>query len=283
MTLSDRWQRSELAVFCIYLVSTALLWWGARFLYGSGSLWIGIFGLLLTATLFALANTVDGTSRWFRHAIIVFGLGLSFPLLFRGEVTIFTVGSFLAAVFLLEVTQWRVLQFRQNLRSVRSFVIARAVLPAFFTSVSLILAAAIVLSPLGTKIIENPFPEEFIRKVFSFLKPPPILQQYQQYLQDPLLRGQFGQIAGITLEEGDDYAALMSKLASRESRRLGEIHGNVFTLGFFLGAFGAMRVLALPFLWLSFLAGFVVQSLFRRMRLIGEVDEPTVRTVLRWK
>lgn len=281
MALSVSWRWGEILVAAGFVLFSALCWWGAGFLRNEGSLGVFFVGLMGSSVALATMHIVEGTQSEVRRLAVVFGFGVALPFTFPQKDVLGLSLLFFAIPFL-EFAALRANRLRHNLRYVRVLPLARIVLPAYFTVVSAVLAAVVVVSPFGARVLANPLPEDLVRRMLSFVQPLPVAVPYEAYLKDPLVRQQFSTFAGVVLEEGDDSAAIVSKLVAQQTVRLQTSYSDVFRIGFFLTAFGVFRLLALPLMWAAMILLLLFLRALRGFHSIIQAEEPTVRTVMRW-
>lgn len=89
-------------------------------------------------------------------------------------------------------------------------------------------------------------------------------------------------MTGVQFEGDEDFAAILSRIMAYQVRDLQQRFSEIYRAGFFIAAFAIFKGLSFPFTWLTVLVGWHLAYVFERVGGIVRVEEPAVRSTLRW-
>jgi len=296
---APRWYPGEILFAVLFVLASVVAWWGTTFLSGDGSrLWIFFLGLVFAAVSFSVLAGVDGTHRIVRRTAVVLGTGSVVPIVFLSAPLLGGAAA-LAGVLFLEIGSVRIGQLRNAFRQPSIALLARRGLPFYFSSVSVAFALAVIVSPIGTRIVANPLPEKAVRFALAWADPvvrPLVGFSLQGTIDDVIgsatgitdaeelraVREQFSSRLAMTLTGEEDLATVLAETARREFLRFQTGLDIPIRVGVLVAAFLLFRFLSLPFTWAAVLLLIPMLRAVRGMRVAVDIEEPAVRTMLRW-
>lgn len=277
-----RWSVWALTVGVLFVAVSAIAWLGFGYFSGTQPVWLFPAGLLGSAVFFTLFSVVEGAPDALRRSAVVAAFTLTPILAFPPSDRLFGAGIAVAAIVLLELGAWRLSAFRKNLRQARFLLLARRILPFYFSAVSLVFAAALLTSPLSTKALVNPLPEDMVRRVLSVIDFAPTFVPPAGMPLDRTALNQLAEASGVALSGDEDFPALVSRIAAQKTRDLQQRFHELYRLGFFLTAFAIFKSLSFVFTWIVIVVGLPLAYFLERIGGITRVEEPAVRSTFRW-
>ena len=261
---------------------------------------MGLFfsGLVFAAAAFSILVAVDGTHGIVRRIAGVLAFGSCIIFAFRSAIIIGVVVSLIGAL-LLEFGAIRVWHLRRALRRPSISLLARRGLPFYFSAMSVVFAATVVVSPLGAEISASPLPEKAVR--FFIERSDPFLRPVIGFslagtvnevignatgITDPFqiqeVRDRLATRLGIPLEGDEDVASVLAMTGQRELQRIQGGLGYSLRIGFLIAVFLLFRFLALPFTWVAIALLVPLLWIVRATKVAVDIEEPAVRSILRW-
>jgi hypothetical protein len=295
-----KWYLGELIAASVFVAASLIAWLGwPVFWAGDGRFSFLFGGVIVSALSFSLLVALEGTHRLVRRIAIVSAFGSAIPILFSPSFLL-GAGAALVASAVAEVGAIRVSHLTEAFRRSNVVSLASASSPFFFSALSIIFAAALLLSPPLEGKTAIPFSEKAIRSFLRWSDPivAPIIGfslrgsideviAHATGISDPRaivhIREDFSKRLGIPLSGKEDIPFLLAKTAQREFVRLQEQLGAAYDFGFLVSAFILFRFLAVPFRWLTMVFIVPMVWILRAAALITEIEEPVVRIVLSWR
>lgn len=233
------------------LVSTAT-WAGlAGILSGSGSWVLPVIGFFILLIFLSL-NWLLTKSRYILLITLFFVLiSFIFPFGFKLEYFFVLLISFL---FFYLASQRAISEKRSRIK-IEVFMILKRGLPFVLTGLFLLIATAYYFSPLALSgqnqiIIPRPIFDKLID---------PVLDNIRKDIPIEQIAGQFGIDLGMEVSiinediKNDLYTQINSKINEQS-----QIYKEYLALGSAIGIFFALKVLGIPFMWLTILLTWVI-------------------------